>query len=120
VLGGDKTLRQTTGRLMGSDAAFDGYEIHIGQTRGPDAVRPFAVIDGAAHGAVSADGRVGGLYVHGLFDRAEARAALLADLGATSDGVDQTARVDQALDRIAAALETHFDIAALAQIAGLT
>jgi adenosylcobyric acid synthase len=34
--------------------------------------------------------------------------------------VDQGARVDQALDRIAAVLETHFDIPALARIAGLT
>lgn len=119
MLGGDKTLRQTTGRLVDSDAAFEGYEIHIGQTDGPDARRPFACIDGRRHGAVSADGRIAGLYVHGLFDRVEARAALLANLGATSDGVDQTARVDQALDRIAVALETHFDIPALARIAGL-
>ncbi|HUH24682.1 MAG TPA: cobyric acid synthase CobQ, partial [Brevundimonas sp.] len=58
-------------------------------------------------------------YVHGLFDQAEARAALLAELGAVSDGADQSARVDQALDRIAAVLETHFDITALGRIAGL-
>ena len=120
VLAGAKTLRRVAGRLTPSGAAFEGYEIHIGRTDGPDTARPVAMIDGTAHGARSGDGRIAGLYVHGLFDRSEARAALLAEVGAASDGVDQGARVDQALDRIAAVLETHFDIPALARIAGLT
>lgn len=120
VLAGEKTLRQTAGRLAASNAAFEGYEIHIGKTDGPDTSRPFARIEGRPHGAVSATGRIAGLYVHGLFDQAEARVAILADLGAASDGVDQTERVDRALDRIAAVLEAHFDIPALSRIAGLT
>ena len=120
VLAGDKTLRRVEGRLAAGDAPFDGYEIHIGRTDGPDAIRPVARVGGEPHGARSANGRITGLYVHGLFDRAEARAAVLAELGAASDGVDQTARVDQALDRIAAVLEAHFDIPALGRIAGLT
>jgi len=120
VLAGEKTLRETTGALTASDAAFAGYEIHIGQTDGPDTARPFARIEERPHGAVSPDGRIAGLYVHGLFDQAEARAALLADLGTSSDGVDQTERVDRALDRIAEVLEAHFDIPALSRISGLT
>jgi hypothetical protein len=51
--------------------------------------------------------------------RGEARAALLAELGARSEGLDQAVRVDQALDEIAAALEQAFDIPTLAAIAGL-
>ena len=120
VLAGDKTLRRVAGRLIASDAALEGYEIHIGRTDGPDTARPVAHIDGRPHGAASPDGRIAGLYVHGLLDRAEARGALLAELGAMSDGVDQTTRVDQALDRIAAVLEAHFDIPTLSRIAGLT
>ncbi len=120
VLAGEKTLRQTAGRLAASDATFAGYEIHIGQTEGRDTARPFARIEGRPHGAVSPDGRIAGLYVHGLFDQAVARAAILADLGAPSDGVDQTERVDRALDRIAEVLEAHFDIPAISRIAGLT
>ncbi|MNX51947.1 Cobyric acid synthase [compost metagenome] len=120
VLAGDKVLRRVEGELTSSGAAVGGYEIHIGVTEGPDTARPFARIDGRPHGAVSADGRISGAYVHGLFDQAQARAALLTELGAVSDGVDQTARVDQALDRIATVLETHFDIKALERIAGLT
>lgn len=119
VLTGDKVLRPAAGRLP-EGAAFEGYEIHVGRTTGPGLSRPMLVRDdGSAEGAVSADGRVMGAYVHGLFGRAAARAALLARWGAGSDGVDQAVRTDQALDEIAAMLETHLDLPRLAAIAGL-
>jgi adenosylcobyric acid synthase len=117
VMTGDKTLRPVAGKLVGG-SRFEGYEMHVGRTTG--AVSPMLTFDdGAADGAVSANGQVRGAYVHGLFDRGEARAALLAELGAVSDAIDQAVRVDQALDEIAAALEQAFDIPALAAIAGL-
>ena len=119
VLTGDKVLRPTRGRLA-SGATFEGYEIHVGRTTGADLQRPLLIReDGAGEGAVSADGRISGAYVHGLFNLGSARGALLAPLGADSDGLDQTARVDAALDEIAAALERDFDIPALAALAGL-
>jgi adenosylcobyric acid synthase len=74
---------------------------------------------GAVDGAVSADGRVAGAYVHGLFERGEARAALLAPLGLAITPRDHAARVDAALDEIAAMLERSLDIEAIARIAGL-
>lgn len=120
VLTGDKVLRPTSGRLAASEAAFEGYEIHVGRSSGPALQRPLLIReDGAGEGAVSADGRIAGAYVHGLFNAGPARAALLAELGAASDGLDQHAQVDAALNEIAEALERSFDIAALARIAGL-
>lgn len=117
VMTGDKTLRPVGGRLAGG-ARFFGYEMHVGRTTG--AARPMLTFDdGTADGAVSADGRVRGAYVHGLFNQGAARAALLAELGAASTGVDQDVRIDQALDEIAATLEQAFDITALAALAGL-
>lgn len=117
VMTGDKTLRPVAGRLAGG-AQFDGYEMHVGRTTG--AVGTMLTFeDGQTDGAISADGRVRGCYVHGLFDRGETRAALLAELGATSDGADQSVRIDAALDEIAAALEQAFDIPTLAALAGL-
>lgn len=117
VMTGQKTLRQAAGRLSGG-ARFEGYEMHVGRTT--DSARPMLWFDGGGEdGAVSADGKVRGCYVHGLFDTGEARAELLAELGAVSDRLDQSTRVDQALDDIAAALEAAFDIPALAAIAGL-
>ncbi len=119
VLTGDKVLRPAAGRLV-SGASFTGYEIHVGRTTGPGLRRPLLVReDGAGEGAVSADGKIAGAYVHGLFDGAQARASLLAELGAASDGLDQIARVDAALDEIAVVLQSSFDIPRLAAIAGL-
>jgi len=118
VLTGEKTLEAVTGTLNG--ARFEGYEMHVGRTDGPATSRPMLVFDGGAgEGAVSANGRIAGAYVHGLFNAGAARAAFLAQLGATSHGADQAEAVDAALDAIAAALETAFDISALTAIAGL-
>jgi adenosylcobyric acid synthase len=120
VLTGDKVMRPVSGRLAGSGAAFHGYEIHVGRTTGAGTARPYLIFDdGARDGAVSADGRVAGAYVHGLFDAGAARAALLAGLGASCTGEDRAVAVDAALDEIAAALEVSLDIPALAALAGL-
>ena len=119
VLEGDKVLRPAAGRLS-AGGQFEGYEIHLGRTTGPGLARPFLVgEDGVPGGAVSADGRIAGAYVHGLFDAGEARAALLAQLGAASQGGDHHTVVDAALDALAQALDQAFDIEALAAIAGL-
>ncbi|MFN4204727.1 MAG: cobyric acid synthase CobQ, partial [Tabrizicola sp.] len=60
-----KALRPVSGLAMG--APFQGYEMHMGQTSGPDMQRPFAVFaDGLRDGAINAGGTVFGSYVHGL------------------------------------------------------
>jgi adenosylcobyric acid synthase len=119
VLTAVKTLRPVTGRdALG--ARLIGYEMHVGRTTGAGLARPFLDLDGqGAHGATSADGRILGGYVHGLFASGDFRSAFLAGLGARSDGFDHGARVDAALDEIARELAQHLDIASLARIAGL-
>ncbi len=58
-------------------APFAGYEMHMGVTEGPDCARPFArLADGSPEGAISADGRVIGTYVHGLFADDRQRASV--------------------------------------------
>jgi adenosylcobyric acid synthase len=117
MLTGEKTLTQVRGRS--GAAEFQGYEIHVGRTWGAGLARPFLEVEGRAHGAVSADGRVMGGYVHGLFDAGDFRAAFLQGFGAGSTGLDQTQVVDEALDDIAAVLDAHLDIPRLAALAGL-
>lgn len=112
VLSPEKVLARVSGALHGG--AFEGYEIHAGRTTGPDSRRPLLAPYG---GAVSPDGRVAGCYVHGLFDRAEARAAFLATLGAAAHTGDHGEALDAALDEIADALARAFDISGLLQIA---
>lgn len=118
VLTAEKTLKPVSGR--GYDAPLAGYEMHVGVTTGPGLARPFLQLDGeGGHGACSADGRIMGGYVHGLFAAGGFRAAFLATLGARSEALDHGARVDQALDEIADELAQHLDVASLARIAGL-
>jgi adenosylcobyric acid synthase len=119
VLTADKVLRPASGRLS-QGAAVEGYEIHVGRTTGPGAARPFLVLAGERpDGAVSADGRIAGAYVHGLFASAAARAELLAQWGGRSRVGDYDAIVDAALDEIAEALARAFDVAGLSRLAGL-
>jgi len=116
ILSGDKTLQQVAGRALG--APFTGYEMHMGQSAGPDCGRPFAHLDGARpDGASSPDGRVLGTYVHGLFGSTVFRKAFLNRWNLSSSEQDYGASVNAALDDIAMQLETHVDITSLIDLA---
>jgi adenosylcobyric acid synthase len=117
VLTGDKSLVAVTGTSAG--AAFSGYEMHLGVTTGEDCARPFAMLgDGRADGAVSADGRIAGTYVHGVFADDGMRRAFLGTLGAKTSNLAYEAMVDEVLDRFADHLAAHLDIDRLWAIAG--
>jgi adenosylcobyric acid synthase len=116
VLIGDKHLAAVRGQVLGAD--FDGYEMHIGRTTGPGTAAPLLhMADGRADGAVSADGRVAGTYVHGLFMADAARAAWLASLGVAAAPRDHAAGIEAALDALAAHLERHVAIDRLLSLA---
>lgn len=113
VMSADKRLERVAGRALGQPVT--GYEIHMGRSTGADCARPFAEIPGP-DGAISADGRVAGTYLHGLFSDDGFRAAYLARLGAASlPGFE--AGVDAALDALAAHVEAHLDMAGLLAVA---
>jgi adenosylcobyric acid synthase len=116
----DKILRPISGHLVHGGASFNGYEIHVGRTDGPDLVRPFLIHhDGTAQGAISPNGRITGVYVHGLFHHGAARRAILSGLGAHSQGSDHQDQVDQALDEIATSLHRYLNMPAICRLAGL-
>ena len=73
--------------------------------------------DGTLDGAVSADGRIAGCYIHRLFDGARQRAHWMGLLSAASDGMDQAGRIQTGLDQLAAALRECLDIEAILKIA---
>ncbi len=118
VMAGKKTLRQTRGEGLGQPVS--GYEMHMGETEGPDRHRPFLTLAGQADGAVSADGRVMGCYLHGLFAADGFRQAFLATLrpGRTGELMFES-MVDRVLDHLADHIETHLDVAAILAIAGI-
>ena len=118
VLGGDKVLRPVAGTTLADAAPFAGYEMHVGETRGPDRARPLLrFADGTEDGAVSPDGRIAGCYVHGLFGDDAQRAAWLRRLGAPSSTLRYEAEVEGVLDRLADHLARHLDLDALLRLA---
>lgn len=109
----EKRLERVVGTALGQPVS--GYEIHMGRSSGPDCARPFAHLP-APEGAISADGRVIGTYLHGLFSDDGFRAAYLARLGAASTRGFE-AGVEQALDALADHVEAHLDVAGILSVA---
>ncbi len=112
-----KHLSLKEGLHPASGTALSGYEIHIGETTGPDTDRAWLSIDGKPEGAASSDGRVQGCYMHGLFSADSFRAAYLADMGVDSS-VQFDAGVDATLDALAQHVEAYFDIDLMLTLAG--
>lgn len=113
----DKRLTEARAVHVATGCGFHGYEIHIGRTDGADRARPFARVDGRDEGAVRADGRVAGSYLHGMFRDDGFRAAWLADLGATAGAAGYDATVEAVLDALAAHVERHLDVDAILGVA---
>ena len=116
TLSAEKRLEPVRG-MTGDGAPFAGYEMHMGVTEGPDCARPFArLADGSPEGAVSADGRVLGTYVHGLFADDQQRAAWLARIKGTAN-IAYDALIERTLDALAAHLDAHLDLDRLLTLA---
>ena len=110
VMTPEKRLAEVAGHDLGNGAGVSGYEIHIGQTTGPDCKRPWLEIDGRQEGASSPDGLVRGCYVHGLFIADEFRRGYLESMGvAPSDLVFEDV-IDETLDALADHIEAHLDV----------
>jgi len=111
-----KSTTHVEGRHCATGTAVSGYEIHLGRTVGPDCDRPVLMIGNRADGAASADGRVQGTYVHGLFASDEFRRAWLANFGIVSQ-LAYERRIEDALDALAGHLEAHLDVDRIVAIA---
>ncbi len=135
-LAADKTVRLVRGRHLATATGVEGYEIHLGRTAGTDAKRPLLTIlpaakgdrsgvgstdgpgGGVPDGAISADGRVSGTYVHGIFQSDAFRAAFLETLGGDAGAMAYGAVVEETLDALADHMAAHLridDIMAMAR-----
>ena len=116
-LSAEKRLEPVRGATA-DGASFAGYEMHMGVTEGPDRARPFArLADGSPEGAISADGRVIGTYIHGLFADDRQRAAWLARFAAGAANVAYDGLIERTLDGLAAHLAAHLDLDSLLKLA---
>lgn len=118
VMAADKSVRRVSGIERDSGDAISGYEIHLGDSAGADCARAWIEIDGRREGAASADGRVRGTYLHGLFHEDGFRQRFLRRLGAMPTAQDHGAAVEAALDGLANHLEAHIDLPKLLALAG--
>ncbi len=114
-----KTLRKVAGTHLSTGAPVHGYEMHIGRTDGPDRARASLLLMGQGEdGARSADGRVEGCYVHGLFASDAFRRRFLAGLRpgrASTVAYDQV--VEDVLDRWSEHVARAVDTGRLLEIA---
>jgi adenosylcobyric acid synthase len=118
VLSGDKQLHEVRGREIVSGAVIHGYEMHVGRTTGRALARPMLDLEGRPEGAVSADGRIMGCYVHGLFGADAFRHSFLVRLKAREpSGLVFEQQIEAALDALADHLEAHVDLEGLLAVA---
>jgi len=118
VMAPQKRLALSQATYLPTGDQLSGYEIHIGVTEGPDCARAWLSIDGRGEGAASADGRVMGCYLHGLFAADAFRSAFLAQLGKPVSAHNYNASVQETLDNLADHLEMHMDLDQLLKLAG--
>jgi adenosylcobyric acid synthase len=116
LLGGPGWLNALAGDRI------SGYEIHMGQTVSPQPWLRITQRSGRAvqfnDGAVRADGKVWGCYIHGLFTNAALRRAWLADLGwrGADDALLPMIDLHTSLDRLADHVEASLDMPQLESI----
>ena len=113
VLTGDKRLGEASGVELTTRTAVKGYEMHLGGTTGPGLERPMLRLAGGSDGCISADGRVAGCYLHGLFASDPFRRAFLARLGAGPSEIAYEQGIETTLDLLADHLEQSLDLSAL-------
>jgi len=127
---GDKAVFQSSARVVDGPRwladlcgqMVEGYEIHMGRTRSDGAWLEITARNGqpcqADDGCMSADGRIWGCYLHGLFANTAFRRAWLAGLPSRSGTVivDAPVSLDESLDRLADAAEAALDMKRLETI----
>jgi adenosylcobyric acid synthase len=118
VIAGDKTLAEVSGTTVADAAPVKGYEMHMGVSTGPDTARPLVRFsDGRNDGAVSADGRVAGTYLHAFFADDAQRRAWIERIGGTPSRHSHDADIQSTLDALADHLEAHIDVDRLLRLA---
>ena len=113
-----KTLRNVNATSIADGDKITGYEIHMGQTKGPDTNSPMLTINNRSDGAISASGLISGCYMHGLFTSDTFRRSFLKALGASlENSPDYNKSIDDTLDSLSQHLEKYLDVDVLFGVA---
>jgi adenosylcobyric acid synthase len=129
-----KTTRQMSGSLNTANLfgqlvgpiAVTGYEIHIGETTYQPDAQAFSVLaDGNVDGCISADTRIFGTYLHGIFDDDSFRHTFLNAARAFHHLAHATSfnnwkqKREDSLNRLADAVRQALDISQILTWAGI-
>ena len=130
----EKTTRQVSGNLRTADLfgqqvrpfRVTGYEIHVGETTYLAEAQAFSVLpDGKIDGCVSADTRIFGTYLHGIFDDDAFRHTFITTtraffhLAPALSLENWKKKREDSLDRLADAVRGALDIAQILSWVGL-
>ena len=106
-----KELKLVEGQFSWDDSKVAGYEIHMGESKGPALDNPAIKLTDKVDGVISEDNQIMGTYLHGIFDKTSALSSLLKWAGLyDSTSFDYEALREQELDRLADEMEKHIDI----------
>lgn len=128
VLESSKKLTRVKAKMIENSVPVSGYEIHVGKTRPGSSALPMFKISAVngeeyADGARSANGKIWGTYIHGVFDTPQFRKYFLNVAKPEFDGrPSSTAEADSfkqsQYDLLAEHFRKHLDMAKIARIAG--
>ncbi|UTW55931.1 cobyric acid synthase [Kordiimonas sp. SCSIO 12610] len=121
VITRQKSVQETEVDLPNEGMQARGYEIHCGVTNvGPNAhTYMTSQINKDVIGVQSADGRIIGTYLHGLFENGEYRKRFLKRFSTKNrEAINFDVKVEKALDSLASSLEDYLDLDQLWEIAG--
>lgn len=124
VLAAEKTLTRATAIHLASGLPVRGYEIHHGVSDCTDTGPLLQKENGDLDGVRSADGRVWGTYLHGIFDADEFRRWFIDRLRmrrglSPKNRVCATYDLEPALDRLADEVRVSLDMERVYRIIGL-
>ncbi|MBY9078155.1 cobyric acid synthase [Paenibacillus sp. HN-1] len=103
----------------------EGYEIHMGRTAVREYAKSLFDFSGQKEGVISADGKIWGTYVHGIFENDAFRRSWLnrirqdKGLPPIDNGICFRHRKKAAFDRLADHVRSHLDIREVYRITGL-
>ena len=118
ILQGPKQLRAAHGVTLPDFTPLQGYEMHMGTTKGADAERPLIRMDdGRSDGARSADGRVSGSYIHGFFINDRQRSIWLTRFGGVASTRNHAGETETVLDDLAAHVVRYCNVEAMMALA---
>ncbi len=134
IFASEKVTDRVTAVHLPTGLPIEGYEIHSGRIVGVTAASALFRIGSRGHSAVqdfdgaqSAEGRIIGTSIHGIFDAPDFRRSFI-DMVRKSIGLEplaesarsaSTADHSAAFDRLADMLETHLDMRRVAALVGL-